>query len=263
DNNRLRYVHDGSEPTGTDQTMSYTVAEGATSNARTLTIKISPVNDVPVLYVAGETPPSSSLLVASVQRGGTLTFGTTNIRIVDPDNTDEQLVFSLASMPAHGELTLNGAAVELSTVFSYANLAQLVYTHDGSQIASDQFSVMLRDGAGGVVAARDIILTIAGVVPAVAVDDTLFTDKNTAVLVAPSVLLGNDSIVGGTLSVSGVGPATNGTVSLVGNTITFTPTAGFVGTAGFDYTVLGFNGAVATAHVVVTVSQPSTLDVNT
>ena len=50
-----------------------------------------------------------------------------------------------------------------------------------------------------------------------------------------------------------VGSPVNGTVTLDVGTITFTPDANFVGTAGFDYTVS--DGSLTdSGHVVVTVN---------
>ncbi|SFG48034.1 cadherin-like domain-containing protein [Neptunomonas qingdaonensis] len=138
--------------------VTYTLNTGSTS---TLAIGVSSVNDVPLLYVPGDTPPSAALLVANVPLiGGSLTFSSAQITVLDPDNTDKQLVFKLESLPTNGELTLNGFDVAVGTVFNYANLGQLVYTHDNSQTVADSFSVSLRDGAGGVVAATVVNLTI-------------------------------------------------------------------------------------------------------
>ncbi|WP_295449369.1 cadherin-like domain-containing protein, partial [uncultured Thiodictyon sp.] len=164
DNNRLRYVHNGAEPSGSDQTLSYTVAEGGaagTSANRSLTIKVSPVNDTPVLYVPGATAPDLSVLSANVQKGSSLTFSTSNIQVSDPDNTAEQLVFRIEGpLPTHGTLTYNGNAVGIGTVFNYAALGGLKYVHNNDAASSDTFSVTLRDGAGGLVNKTTINLTI-------------------------------------------------------------------------------------------------------
>ena len=165
DHSRLQFVPSGSEPTGVDQTLSYNVVggTGGTSAARTLTIKVSPVNDVPELYTPGQTPPSGTLLSANVQKGSWIAFSTSALKVVDPDNTNEQLVFRIESLPTTGTLTLNGNAVGVGTVFSYANLASLKYTHNNTATTSDSFTVTLRDGAGGELAARTVDLTIGAV----------------------------------------------------------------------------------------------------
>ena len=78
-------------------------------------------------------------------------------------------------------------------------------------------------------------------------------------LVIPAVdLLANDTDANGdTLSVTAVGSAQNGTVSLDAalGVVTFTPEAGFVGDASFEYTVEDGFGGSATATVSVEVTE--------
>jgi hypothetical protein len=65
-------------------------------------------------------------------------------------------------------------------------------------------------------------------------------NENTGTTIAASVLLANDTDPnGGTLSITAVGAASahGGTVSLVGNVITYTPTANYFGADSFTYTV--------------------------
>ncbi|MEL6383222.1 MAG: Ig-like domain-containing protein, partial [Cyanobacteria bacterium J06626_18] len=84
-----------------------------------------------------------------------------------------------------------------------------------------------------------------------AVNDTATTQEDATVDID---VLGNDADAGGNpLSITAVGPATNGTAASTDNTaITYTPNAGFSGTDAFSYTVT--NGtATATATVTVTV----------
>ncbi|HQN44894.1 MAG TPA: tandem-95 repeat protein, partial [Anaerolineaceae bacterium] len=68
-----------------------------------------------------------------------------------------------------------------------------------------------------------------------------------------STLLSNDTDADDdTLTLTAVSNPTNGTVALDAGTITFTPTADFNGTAGFDYTIS--DGTLTdTGHVTVTV----------
>lgn len=92
----------------------------------------------------------------------------------------------------------------------------------------------------------------------VAKDDTgLTTQTNTALTIASSTLLANDTDADGNkLSITGVSAATNGTVKLdaTGNVI-FTPTASFSGTAGFTYAISDGSGGTGTAKVVVAVQS--------
>jgi hypothetical protein len=91
----------------------------------------------------------------------------------------------------------------------------------------------------------------------VAVDDVRSTTSGTALVVAGASLVENDTDADGdVLTVTGVSGATNGVVVLSSGSVTFTPTAGFVGTAGFDYTVSDGLGT-AVGHVTVNVNALS------
>jgi len=143
----------------------------------------------------------------------------------------------------------------------------------GSLVAGDSIAGSLTRGAGEAVGTYAITqgtlsagpnyvvtfvpanLTIAANRPPVAVDDTATTSGVTPVTLA---VLGNDSDPdGGTLSVTSTtqptGGAAVGVVTRVGNQVTFTPTAGFTGTAVFTYTISDGQGGTATATVRVAV----------
>lgn len=76
-------------------------------------------------------------------------------------------------------------------------------------------------------------------VPPDAVDDEAFTGIDTALVIPVAQLLANDTDANpaDTLTISGVGNAQNGAVSLDAGVVTFTPTVGYEGPASFDYTV--------------------------
>ncbi len=70
-------------------------------------------------------------------------------------------------------------------------------------------------------------------------------------------MLANDSTApdtGETLTVASVTQPANGTVTLTGGVVRFTPPAGFNGTVTFTYTVSDGNGGTDTATVTVTVT---------
>jgi hypothetical protein len=91
----------------------------------------------------------------------------------------------------------------------------------------------------------------------VATDDTLSTVHNQAV--TDSTLLTNDTDADGdTLAITSHTQGSSGTVSQSGNSITYTPPAGFSGTDTFTYTVSdGWDGtSTATVTVTVTAQAP-------
>jgi hypothetical protein len=77
-----------------------------------------------------------------------------------------------------------------------------------------------------------------------------------------SSLLGNDSDVdnpASDLTVSGVRNASNGTVSIVGGAVVFTPTVNFNGTASFQYQVDDQHGGQTWATAYISVAPPPNL----
>jgi large repetitive protein len=61
---------------------------------------------------------------------------------------------------------------------------------------------------------------------------------------------------GDALAITGVGQPTNGTATIVGNTIRYVPNPGYTGTDGFAYTISDGNGGTDTGTVTVIV-QPA------
>src|SRR5690606_32558953 len=89
-----------------------------------------------------------------------------------------------------------------------------------------------------------------------AVGNTASTAMNSAVTISTSSLLANDSDVDGDeISFVSAQNAVNGTVSLSGSNVIFTPTAGFEGTGSFTYTIRDQAGLTSTATVNVVVGS--------
>ena len=94
--------------------------------------------------------------------------------------------------------------------------------------------------------------------PPATVGDNLTTPFGRVVTVSAVSLLANDTDPDGdVLSLTAVGGAQHGTVSLSGGSVTFTPFVGYVGAAGFSYTVDDGNGGTATGQVTVDVTGNS------
>ncbi len=92
-------------------------------------------------------------------------------------------------------------------------------------------------------------------------DSGFTTNENTSLSIASSALLANDTDTGGfPLSITGVSKATNGGVSYdpTAQTVTFTPTAGYTGPAGFTYSITDGHGGNASTTVSLTVNAPVT-----
>lgn len=107
----------------------------------------------------------------------------------------------------------------------------------------------------------DVVFTTGANVVPVANADSFTTGQNTALAIAAAQLLGNDTDANSdTLVVISATSGSGGTASFssVTNTVTFTPTNGYIGPASFTYTISDGRGGTATATVNVDVTVPNT-----
>ena len=91
-------------------------------------------------------------------------------------------------------------------------------------------------------------------------DSGFVATENAPLSISASALLANDTGPSSyTLSISGVGNPTNGTVSYNASTqtVTFVPMTGYTGAASFTYTITDGHGT-ASASVTLTVNKPIT-----
>jgi hypothetical protein len=95
--------------------------------------------------------------------------------------------------------------------------------------------------------------------PVANADNGYSTSQNTALTIAASSLLANDTDPNGDpLTVTGVSGAANGTASFNAqtNVVTFTPTTGYTGPASFSYAISDGRGGTATATASLAVNAP-------
>jgi VCBS repeat-containing protein len=123
---------------------------------------------------------------------------------------------------------------------------------------NETFVVKLLSASGAIIGDGEATATISNDdqnnAP-VAGDDAFSTPFNTVLETNPAALLANDvDVDGGPLTLTAVGGAVNGQVTLQDGKILFTPDAGFSGPASFTYTVTDALGATDTATVAVTVA---------
>jgi len=94
----------------------------------------------------------------------------------------------------------------------------------------------------------------------IAIDDTVLMLMDTSIDI--EVLLNDSDPNGDTLTVSAVTlPAIGGVVVNANGTITYTPTAGMIGTDEFDYTISDSDGNHVTAKVTITIKATNTVPV--
>ncbi len=218
-----------------DFVFRYTATDNGTpalSSTATVTIAVAAVNDAPVAANDSQTTAEGS---AAVIQATTLT---TNDRPGPASATDEaSQTLTIVSVNYTGT----------GSVVLGANGASVTYTPATDFVGNETFTYTIRDNG---VPAREATATVTMTVTAVndapiAANDTQVAFKDNALTIGVSTLLTNDrpgpatatDETSQTLTITSVGGATNGSVSLQGSQIVFTPTAGYTGPASFTYTV--------------------------
>ena len=166
----------------------------------------------------------------------------------DTDANGDTLSITGVGNGQHGTATLN------------AN-GSVTYTPDANYSGQDTFTYTVSDGKGGTGSAT-VSVNVAAVQDApVANDDTATVKAGTATVL--NVLANDTDADGNTLSITAVSKAAHGTVVNNGGTLTYTPTAGYVGNYFFTYTVNDGTGRTdtATASIVVSDTASATVEV--
>lgn len=215
--------------TGTD-TFSYVIVDPAGNKSTAM-----------VTVTVGAPSPN-----APVVRSDTVTtISGTPVRIAVLDNDSD---------PNGDTLSVAGFSTSSNgTVLQEGNV--LVYTPRTGFVGTDTFTYTAIDPAGNRNNAT-VSITVTAATPnlPVANVDQVETLQNAPVTIT---VLGNDTDPNGdTLSLTAVGSAAHGTVTRSGNTVIYTPNAGFTGEDQFTYTVSDGNGNNATANVFVKINAP-------
>ena len=234
DGTTITYEHDGSETT-TDS-FSYAVSDGTVTDTTMVTITVTPLNDLPV--AVGDT--------ATVAEGNMLSIEASVLLGNDTDEEDDPLTVVAVGDGVNGTVVLDGTTV--------------TYAHDGSETVTGSFSYTASDGTDTSTALVMVAITAVND-PPVAVTDTTTVAEGNAVRMEASALLRNDADVeNDALSVTAVGDAVNGTVTLDGTTIAYRHDGSETAVGSFSYTVS--DGTVTdTTMVTITVTPLNDLPV--
>jgi gliding motility-associated-like protein len=191
-----------------------------------------PANYKPILYPVS-TSTSSALSVTINPQLDLNFYGRTN-------------QVTGVTVPANGTATFNGT--------------QVIYTPNGSFVGTDTltFTVTDMDAGNLQTTTATIFIKVSRVAPSIR-NDIATTQSGTPVTV---VVGANDNDPQGSIAAPTiVSNAVNGTLTVVGNDIVYTPSAGFVGTDNFSYRRLGTASDACsvplsgTANVAVTVTN--------
>ncbi|MFN3735516.1 Ig-like domain-containing protein, partial [Comamonas testosteroni] len=174
-----------------------------------------------------------------------------NGKVVGKDSDGDSLTYGLGTPPAHGTVTID------------RNTGEYTYmpNKDWSGPGTDEFTVIVDDGKGG---KTTTTVTVNVGAEQDAFDDIEGTGFGKSVTID---VLGNDKFAGHNVKITQVdgraiaegGAAValtdgSGSVKLVGGKLEFTPKAGFVGDAHFEYTAQTDGGTPEQANVTVTVA---------
>jgi cyclophilin family peptidyl-prolyl cis-trans isomerase len=202
-----------------EDTFTYTIKSNNNNETHTGTVRVtvSPVNDDPVANDDTiEVDEDVTNFVLNVLTNDTFA----------PD-TDETLSITAFTQPTNGSVQQVDGALQYSASANFSG--------------ADTFTYTISDGNGGTDTATVTLTVRTTNDPPVATNDTVSTDEDMPAAITASTLLANDNAGSGetdqTLTLISVNGATNGTVALSGNQITFTPAANFSGSATFTYTV--------------------------
>ena len=189
----------------------------------------------------------SSVPVAMDDAAGTISGSTVEVNVLanDFDPAGYALTIVAVSTPAHGaaDITSLGKLV--------------VYTPEADYVGNDSFTYRIGNSYGGYASAT---VTIAVASPGknhdpVAVDDVAASVSG--VKISINVLANDSDPDGDSLSVSAVGSPSHG-VTLVASdskSVSYTPSADYVGSDLFSYSISDGRGGAASAKVHVTVTS--------
>ena len=216
---------------GGPDTISYTISDGqgGTSSA-TVAITVGGVNDAPT--------PVGTLPAQTASDAATVSYPTAGA-FSDPDG--DTLSYSATGLPAG--LTINATTGVISGTVD----------RSASQAGGGSYTVVVtaRDPSNAT-ATQSFTLTVTNPGPA-AVNDSASTHPGQAVTVA--VLANDTDPDGDPLTVTGATTAQGTAIVNANNTITFTPAAGFTGTATIAYTISDGNGGTSSATLTVGVAN--------
>lgn len=224
---------------GADSFKYQAVSNGVSSLPATVTLTVSPVNDLPV--AAGD--------AYSVAAGTTLTVGAPGVLGNDSDVDGDALTAGVTNNPANGSLALNGDG-------------SFNYTPNAGFAGNDSFTYQASDGIG--TASATVTIAVLANRPPVAVDDTVSTPRNTALTIN---VLANDSDPDGNLlpaTVTIVTPPNKGGTAMVNanGTVSYTPKLNFRGTENFTYQVRDSLGATLYTSTKSTTDSRALVKVN-
>ncbi|NRB32766.1 MAG: tandem-95 repeat protein, partial [Rhizobiaceae bacterium] len=270
---------------------TYTVEDGSGgSTTETVSLMVNSVNDAPIItldtgsgdgnyaFTYTENDPGTSVVDATIDLQdvdhpnlASATVTLTNGQIGDilefgamPGGITAVAVPATAlTSPGTITVTLSGSASQAD----YEAALQLVTYRsitDAPSVVNRTINISVNDGdTYSNVCTTTVTVIAVNDAPIAADDNTIVFNEDTARVILPAELLGNDVDPDlDTITILSVQSPVNGTVVLNGDSsVTFTPTANYFGPASFTYTIDDGNGLQDTATVNLTITSVNDLPV--
>ncbi|HVT32239.1 MAG TPA: Ig-like domain-containing protein [Rhodanobacteraceae bacterium] len=217
--------------TGTD-TFRYTIGDGH-GGAASASVSVA-------VGAAPNRPPHAEADSVNTTFGRAVTI---NVLANDSDPDGDVLTIAGITQPAGGRVEIEGTRLVFTPAPGFSGVARFTYTIDDGHGATSRAPV-------------SVFVAAQPDRPPVAADDAATTAFATPVSI--DVLANDRDPDGDALSIANVTAPANGSATVSGTSIVYTPAAGFSGTDRFTYTVGDGRGGTASAAVSVTVlPQPN------
>ena len=245
----IRFFDTSDNPSGIEWHVAFTLTDGdgGTSTVATADVTTTPVNDAPTTASSATGNPEDTPLLLSLigqDVDGTVSF------------------FRITTLPQNGGLFLDQAGTQPIDpdhipATSNANQASIWFRPDPNFTGTTSFEFVAVDDQGAedaTPATYNVTFDPVNDAP-VATNDTVSVSEDAATTGVGAILKANDTDAeNNTLTITGVGNATRGSVSLNGGNPIFTAETNFSGRASFEYTISDGQGGTSTATVTVNVA---------
>lgn len=134
---KLRYIHNGTDESLADH-FEFEVTDGFNPVHRAFKITLVPVNNkLPALHRT----------VLRVREGSIKVITPFELDVTDPDTNARSIIYTVTRLPKHGTMLAGDRTSPRTFTVDDVRSGRVMYRHDGSETASDSFSITVSDGA--------------------------------------------------------------------------------------------------------------------